>query len=144
MPVPRLELGKFQTRNSRIVEITDSRWIDEKQLDGTIKKTRIWNGTLYKADGKTFDATYEWEDSGRRRNSQGVASQFDIDLRNPIELRGSGEAEPADPRNAEIARLKEENARLIEQVNQLASDNRDLKAAMLRAQTPDFPIPAEV
>ena len=86
------QLGRYQTRLNRIVEIQSHRWIDEKQQDGSTIRKRIWSGMLLKADGQTPDSNYEWEDSGSFRNSRGVATYHD--LAQLIEGRGGLEVQP--------------------------------------------------
>lgn len=116
----QVQLGRYQTRSARIVEITASNWIDERQGDGTTIRKRVWSGALYKADGKTFDCEYRWDDSGRLLNQRGVAS--DKDLAILIEGRGGVEQEPGGE-----SELRAENERLKAEVAQLRTqrDNFD-------------------
>ena len=76
----QVQLGRYQTRLSRIVEIHSSRMIDETQADGSTQKKRIWTGMLFRADGKTEDSNHEWEDSGALRNQRGVTSPMDLNI----------------------------------------------------------------
>jgi len=106
----QVQLGRYQTRLNRIVEINSSRWIDEKQENGTTAKKRIWSGLLLKADGITPDSNYEWEDDGRLRNSRGVNSYHDL----ATLIQGRGGAEPAssDSSIVETLELRERVQRL--------------------------------
>jgi hypothetical protein len=119
----QVQLGRYQTRLNRIVEINSSRWIDEKQENGTTAKKRIWSGLLLKADGITQDSNYEWEDDGRLRNSRGVNSYHD--LATLIEGRGGAEPEAHVPDvekqelKAAVEQLTAENARLTAKVAKL-------------------------
>jgi hypothetical protein len=76
----QVQLGRYQNRSNRIVEITSSRFIDVRDPDGTQRKVRIWSGTLMKADGKTVDSVHDYEDSGAFRNQRGVASPMDLSI----------------------------------------------------------------
>jgi hypothetical protein len=72
--------GRFQTRLSRLVDITSSKEIQEPVPGNpgkTVSKT-IWLGTLYASNGKVPEGQYEWEASGAYRNQRGVASPLDL------------------------------------------------------------------
>jgi hypothetical protein len=70
-------LGRFQTRNNRIVVIESSESLTEV-ISGEKVTRRIWNGQLLKADGRTFDTAGQWEDCGAYRNQRGVAMTLDL------------------------------------------------------------------
>lgn len=76
----KVQPGRYQTRLSRIVEIRDSRMVEELQPDGTRVNKRLWKGTMFKADGRTPDTDHEWEDSGAFVNQRGVANPNDLAL----------------------------------------------------------------
>lgn len=74
----QVKIGRYQTRLSRIVEITRSHEVDDRQPDGSIIRKQMWVGMMFKADGRTPDTEHEWEDSGAYRNQRGVASPNDL------------------------------------------------------------------
>lgn len=76
----QVQLGRYQTRLSRIVEIRSSRMVEETQADGTKQQKRIWTGMMFRADGRSPDSDHEWEDSGALRNQRGVTSPMDLTI----------------------------------------------------------------
>jgi hypothetical protein len=87
----QLTPGRYQTRNSRNVELFES-FEREKPIGmGQSKKVTIWRGRLYTQSG-AFDSSHEWEETllpntyatfvsvGR---SEGVASEFDLIYKYP-------------------------------------------------------------
>ena len=55
-----LQLGEYQTRNNCKVILTSSEDREVTLLDGKPRTIKFWKGTLYNADCKTPDSSYEW------------------------------------------------------------------------------------
>lgn len=71
--------GRWFTRNNRDVVIDRSFEVEDAPQPGMPKvKRMVWEGTLYKADGKTVDSRHVWEADGRYRTHNGVATEFDL------------------------------------------------------------------
>jgi len=72
-------LGRWTTRNNRLVQITSRFQVDDPPAPGSPKTVRtVWGGTLYQADGKTIDSPHSWEADGRFRTPQAVANMYDL------------------------------------------------------------------
>lgn len=70
--------GRFMTRNNRIVQINGSRMVDETLPNGEKIRRRLWDGMMFKADGKTEDTAHTWQDDGAFSNQRGVACPSDL------------------------------------------------------------------
>lgn len=58
-----LQLGKYQTRNSRLVQLHT---IQNREIilgDGSKTHLNFFKGTFFLADGKTPETDYEWVDT---------------------------------------------------------------------------------
>ena len=58
-----LQLGKYQTRNSRLVQLHS---VENREIvlgDGSKAKLDFFKGTFFLADGKTPETDYEWVDT---------------------------------------------------------------------------------
>jgi hypothetical protein len=58
-----LQLGKYQTRNSRLVQLHS---IESREIvlgDGSKARLNFFKGTFFLADGKTPETEYEWVDT---------------------------------------------------------------------------------
>lgn len=58
-----LQLGKYQTRNCRLVELHSSQEREITLSDGSKQKLKFFKGTFFLADGKTPETDYEWVDT---------------------------------------------------------------------------------
>ena len=76
------QIGRFQTRLSRLVDLVTSRTVEEKVpgKPGQVKTSIVWTGLLYKSDMKSLDSIYEWADDGAFRNQRGVSHPNDLSL----------------------------------------------------------------
>lgn len=82
-----LEAGKYQTRNSRCVELFDCSVRQKEIGPGVLREVTVWKGRLLAANGSTVDSVQEWEETripntlgcyvsaGR---AEGVTSEFDL------------------------------------------------------------------
>jgi len=79
MEVINVVPGRYLTRNSRLVVISRSFTVEDAPQPGMAKvKREVWEGQLYKSDGKTPDTMHTWEQDGRYRTHQGVATEYDL------------------------------------------------------------------
>lgn len=102
----RVQPGRYQTKNSRIVAIHDFSYITRRDSEQREYQARVWRGTMYKADGRTEDSTYQWEDDGRFSNSQGITTYNDLAML--IEATGPF---PEDAERQRVENLDLENVR---------------------------------
>jgi hypothetical protein len=102
----QVQLGRYQNRSNRIVEIDSFRFIEVTDPDGSKRQVRIWSGMLKKADGKTDDSRHDYEDSGAFRNQRGVASPMDLSILIEAAPVQPGPAAPAATSKANDPRLK--------------------------------------
>jgi len=58
-----LQLGKYQTRNSRLVELHSKQDREITLGDGSKKTLTFFKGTFFLADGRTPETDYEWVDT---------------------------------------------------------------------------------
>jgi hypothetical protein len=78
--------GTYQTRNSRVAILTEPFMRMKKLPDDSEITVTGFRGQLLKADGKTPDSIYEWEDTEIpgtlgtlvRAGTEGVANEFDL------------------------------------------------------------------
>jgi hypothetical protein len=87
----QLDAGKYQTRNSRNVELFE-KFTREKRIDAhTTKSVTVWKGRLYYANG-VVDSVQEWEETNTPNmiaafvsvgRAEGVASEFDLVYKYP-------------------------------------------------------------
>lgn len=82
-----LQPGRYETRNVRIVELTERFERDKPVAPGQVQRVTVWRGNLMKADGKTVDSQHEWEESNHPLTmgafvspgkADGVSNQFDL------------------------------------------------------------------
>lgn len=89
----QLEAGKYQTRNSRYVELFERLEREKPMGDGTRKKVTVWKGRLLGANGTTVDSVQEWEETNipntlgcyvSAGRVEGVTSEFDLIYKFPV------------------------------------------------------------
>jgi len=82
-----LRPGRYQTRNVRIVELTDTFQREKPTGPGQTVTVTIWRGNLMKADGRTVDSMHEWEETNHPltmgayvspSKADGVSNEFDL------------------------------------------------------------------
>ena len=82
-----LKPGRYQTRNSRVVLLTEPFSRDRARTDGAVVPITGLKGTLMKADGKTPDSEHEWENTllprvlgvfSNPHAMEGMASEYDL------------------------------------------------------------------
>lgn len=83
--------GKYQTRNSRNVELFE-KFERQKETDGYKRTVTVWRGRLYTPAGQ-LDSIHEWEETNIPRvlgtwvsagRVEGVSSDFDLIYKYPI------------------------------------------------------------
>jgi hypothetical protein len=81
-----LSPGKYQTRNSRVVELFESENRTKPIAPGQTKEVTVWKGKLLNANG-TLDSVQEWEQTNipntlgayvSAGRVEGVTSEFDL------------------------------------------------------------------
>jgi hypothetical protein len=88
--------GLWQTRTNRLVRIKSFRWTEQTSAVAGEPplKVRIWQGDMFKADGKTLDSQHEWNDHGNFFNPRGVVNPHDLTLLIRADPPAADAAEP--------------------------------------------------
>ena len=78
----KAQLGRFQTRLSRLVDLvaSHSKDVPVPGKFGVTRKIIIWSGLLYNSNGKSVDSIFEWSDDGAFLNQRGVSHPSDLAL----------------------------------------------------------------
>ena len=73
----KMGLGRYQLRNNRIAEITGSHF-ETWRVNGVEYSKKVWEGTLFNADGKTKESAQTWSDLGGYTHESDGQSGFDV------------------------------------------------------------------
>lgn len=75
----QVQLGKWFTRNNRLVMIDRSVEVEDSPSPGMPPQRRmVFEGIMFAADGKTEASRCTWEADGKYKTPSNVASQFDL------------------------------------------------------------------
>ena len=75
----KMARGRYQTRNSRVVEITGSRMITRAVAGAPVHEQKIWDGNLMDATGVKPETAATWDDEGNFCDG-GVGSSFGLSI----------------------------------------------------------------
>jgi hypothetical protein len=87
----QLSLGRYQTRNSRVVELFETFQREKPSGQGTTKIVTVWKGRLLTAS-QNLDSVQEWEETNipntlgcfvSAGRVEGVTSEFDLIYKYP-------------------------------------------------------------
>jgi len=113
----QVQKGRYQTRLSRIADVTHSEMALVDTPTGQVEQRR-WHGVLLNSDAKTIDTPMQWDDRGQRVNPRGVVTPEDLTV---LILAAPADPAPEKVATPEPAKPAAEDPRVKEHLPQLRS-----------------------